>query len=111
MARTRTGILYIGIGGHVAAIDPATGTELWRTKLKANPYVSLQQVGAKLYAGAGGELFCLDAATGSILWRNRLKGLGMGLIAFTNGNNAAASALQAQEAGAAAATAAGGSAW
>ncbi len=107
MSQKRTGILYIGIGGHAAAVDPTTGTELWRTKLKSSPFVTLQQEGARVFAGAGGELFCLDAATGSVLWRNRLKGLGTGLIAFASGSDAVApAALQAQEAAVAAAAAA-----
>jgi outer membrane protein assembly factor BamB len=107
MSRKRNGILTIGIGGHIMAIDPSTGSELWRTKLKSNPFVTLRQEGARVFAGAGGELFCLDAATGSILWHNRLKGLGTGLIAFASETDAAsAAALQAQEAAAVAATAA-----
>lgn len=104
MAKTQTGILYIGIGGHIAAIDPVTGTELWRTKLKSNSFVSLQQAGPRVFAGTAGELFCLDAATGKILWHNRLKGLGSGLIAFASDTNAAPIAvLQAQQAAAVAA--------
>jgi outer membrane protein assembly factor BamB len=106
MARAKTDVLYIGIGGHAAAIDAATGSELWRTKLKTAPFVTVQQAGGRLCAGAGGELFCLDVATGQVLWRNRLKGLGTGLIAFTCGSEAAsAAALQAQEAAVAASAA------
>ena len=77
-----SGSLFIGIGGHVVAIDRARGTEIWRTKLKASSYVTICQSGAKLYAGANGTLFCLDPATGNILWKNGLKGLGLGIIAF-----------------------------
>ncbi len=77
-----TGALYIGVGGHVVAVDLATGTEMWRTKLKRTSYVTLQVTEHAIYAGANGELFCLDPATGSIRWKNGLSGLGYGLITF-----------------------------
>lgn len=75
--------LCIGSNGHVAAIDPATGKELWRTKLqqgmlKATNYADVSVIvreGA-VYAGSQGHLFALDAATGQILWHNELPGLG-----------------------------------
>ena len=107
MAESHVGVLYIGIGGHAVAIDPATGTELWRTKLKVTSFVTVQAAGSIVFAGAGGELFGLDAASGGILWRNKLKGLGTGLIAFTSGSGAVSAAgAQAQEAAMAGATAA-----
>jgi outer membrane protein assembly factor BamB len=107
MAKKGSGILYIGIGSHAVALDAATGTELWRTKLKTTTLVTVQHEGSRLFAGAAGELFCLDAATGEILWRNRLKGLGTGLVTFAYGpESAAAAAQQMQEAAAAAAAAA-----
>ena len=34
MPKSITDLLVIGVGGHAVAIDPETGTELWRTKLK-----------------------------------------------------------------------------
>ena len=34
MARRRGGVLFVGIKGHVVALDRATGGELWRTKLE-----------------------------------------------------------------------------
>ena len=103
MAKALANVLYIGIGGHAVAIDPSTGTELWRTKLKSSSFVTVYQSGSRLFAGAGGQLFCLDAASGSILWSNKLKGLGMGLVAFTSSSGvASAAALQAEQAAAAA---------
>lgn len=75
--------IIIGVGGHVVALDAATGAERWRTKLKATAqHVTLWDTGDRVFAGAHGELYCLSTATGEILWHNRLKGLGMGLIAF-----------------------------
>lgn len=75
--------LFIAIGGHAVALDPSTGTEIWRTKLKVSSFVTVWFSGTRLFAGAGGELFCLDPGSGAILWRNKLKGLGMGVVAFT----------------------------
>jgi len=77
-------VLYIGINGHVAAIDPATGREIWRTALGGGGLFShpghqdvcvLEHEG-RVFAGCHGHLFCLDAATGQSLWRNDLSGLG-----------------------------------
>jgi outer membrane protein assembly factor BamB len=78
--------LFIGVGGHAVALDPSSGTEVWRTKLKSSAFVTVWLAGNRLFAGAGGELFCLDPSSGTVLWRNRLKGLGMGVVAFTTSN-------------------------
>jgi outer membrane protein assembly factor BamB len=74
------GVLYIGIRGTVLALDPATGTELWRTSVKGAEFVNVALVEGGLYASARGELYALDPSTGHILWVNKLKGLGMGLV-------------------------------
>lgn len=75
--------LYIGCNGSVAAIDPSTGRELWRTPLDrglfsatANQDVCLLEHDGRIYAGCRGHLFALDAQSGKILWHNELKGLG-----------------------------------
>ena len=94
MAKTTN--LIIGLGGHVVAIDPSSGEELWRTNLKGSGFVTVSLAPGRIYAGANGELFCLDASTGEILWRNRLKGLGLGIIAFS-GSDAVAEAAAAQQ--------------
>ena len=96
--------LIVGIGGHVVAVDPATGEELWRTKLKGGSFVTLRQGPDRVYAGAGGELFGLDRATGEILWNNRLKGLGVGVLAFEGDDATVASAAAAAAASRAATT-------
>ena len=89
--------LFIGIGGHVAAIDPTTGAELWRTKLAVGGgFVSVTTHGPYLVAAHSGELYCLDREDGRILWHNTLKGLGVGFITFAG--NDASSAASAQEA-------------
>lgn len=97
MAKAKSEPLFIGVGGHVVAIDAATGAELWRTKLKSNSIVTILAVGARVFAGAGGELFCLDPRNGGIFWHNKLKGLGLGLVAFGSNLEAAAACLAEQQ--------------
>jgi outer membrane protein assembly factor BamB len=105
MARQRKTPLVIGVGGHAVALDPDTGTELWRTTLKSASFVTILVSGSRVFAGAGGELFCLDLASGSLLWRNKLKGLGLGVVAFDgSGGLVAQAALEAERAAAAVAT-------
>jgi outer membrane protein assembly factor BamB len=87
---TNDQLLVIGIGGHAVAIDQASGSELWRTKLKGGDFVTVSISGGRVLAGAGGNLFCLDATTGSILWQNPLKRLGLGVITFSTSSDAAA---------------------
>ncbi|HVO48174.1 MAG TPA: PQQ-binding-like beta-propeller repeat protein [Steroidobacteraceae bacterium] len=97
--------LFLGVGGHVVALDPATGQELWRTKLKASSVTTIWSAGQRIYAGSQGEVFCLDAAVGHILWHNKLKGLGQGVVAFPGSEAEAAAAAAAAQAAVAAATA------
>jgi len=102
--RTRENCVYIGVGGHVAAINPGTGEEIWRRKLRASSFVTIQVMGDAVLAGAAGELFCLDAVTGTIRWHNRLKGLGMGLVAFGGLSEVGVAAAMAAAAASVAAT-------
>jgi outer membrane protein assembly factor BamB len=99
----RQNLAIIGVGGHVVAVDVSSGTESWRTKLKGSDTVTIRLFGNRILAGAGGELFCLDENSGQIVWRNKLKGLGLGLVAFGNGDDAAAGARLLAERRAAAA--------
>jgi outer membrane protein assembly factor BamB len=87
-----TSALIIGVGGHAVAIDPSTGGEIWRTKLKGSGFVTVARAAGRVFAGARGELFCLDESTGGVLWRNRLAGLGYGLVAFSGASDVAAEA-------------------
>jgi outer membrane protein assembly factor BamB len=75
--------LYIGCNGHVSAIDPSSGNEVWRTPLSTGVFssashqdVCILEHEGKVYAGCYGHLFSLDANTGDILWKNDLTGLG-----------------------------------
>jgi outer membrane protein assembly factor BamB len=74
--------IYVGIQGHAVALDRATGTEIWRVKLKSGALVNLVRDDSYLYAAVQGQLFCLDPGTGTIIWRNPLKGLGLGLASI-----------------------------
>ncbi|HKR14449.1 MAG TPA: PQQ-binding-like beta-propeller repeat protein [Pyrinomonadaceae bacterium] len=76
--------LYIGTNGSVAAIDPQTGNEVWRTELSSSGFFSsmggsdvcvLEHEG-QVFAGSNGYVFALDGATGDILWENGLEGMG-----------------------------------
>lgn len=75
--------LYAACNGHVIAIHPATGKEIWRTSLRSGwssatacEDVCLLADGGQVFAGCMGHLFALDAATGVILWHNELPALG-----------------------------------
>src|SRR5438132_1203737 len=84
--------IYIGIKGHVVAVDRTTGSELWRTHLAGSTYVTVYTDGGGLFAGTRGRLYCLDRTTGSILWTNELSGLGYNMITFSGSTIAAAAA-------------------
>jgi outer membrane protein assembly factor BamB len=86
MAGLNRDFVYVGIRGHILALDTATGTERWRTKLKGADFVQVTSDGTRLYAVARGELFCLDGGTGAILWQNRLAGMGLGLATVMPGS-------------------------
>lgn len=109
MAGLRKDCVYLGIRGHVVAIDSGTGRELWRTKLKGADLVTVGQDGTRIYGATKGELYALDPHSGTVVWHNKLKGLGLGLLSIlteqgSSGIEAAAKALQEQRAQAAAAT-------
>lgn len=79
-------LLYIGSNGHVAAIDPETGTEAWRTSLRAaGADVTVMEHEGRVFAGCHGHLFCLDAETGKVLWKNGLKGMGFNDVTLAIG--------------------------
>jgi len=90
--RKSTNQMFIGVGGHVVAIDPSTGSEIWRTKLKSSAFVTLTLSPHRILAGAGGELFCLDPSSGAVLWHNKLKGLGYGVVTFPGDSDLVAEA-------------------
>ncbi len=72
--------LYVGTNGIVAALDPHTGEELWRTKLPkcggVGEVVSMVLKDGYLFAGANGRVWCLSKTDGSVLWQNGLPKMG-----------------------------------
>lgn len=92
-------LIYVGIQGSALALDNATGTEIWRTKLKSSSFVSVALIDGRLFASSQGELFCLDPATGTVLWHNKLKGLGHGFVTLAgDGGTTTLAAMQAAQA-------------
>jgi outer membrane protein assembly factor BamB len=81
--------LVIGSNGHVCAIQPGSGVEIWRTRLQQglmnathSADVSVIVKDGIVYAGSQGHLFALSQNTGEILWHNELKGLRFNDIAL-----------------------------
>lgn len=108
-------IIYVGVKGHVAAIDKNDGRTLWQTKLKGaamngHRFVTLLVQERRVYAHTYGELFCLDAETGRVLWQNPLDGLSYDVasIATEGASSSMLPATEYQRQKQAAAAAAGG---
>jgi outer membrane protein assembly factor BamB len=87
-----TDLIFLGVKGSVVALDRATGTEVWRTKLKGDDFVNVVLLDAELYATARGEIFSIDQSTGQIRWSNPLKGLGWGMVTVAVPGNTAGQA-------------------
>ena len=71
--------LYVGTNRFVAAIEPRTGEELWRTKLSGGGLGSPVTILIKdkhLYVGHYGRVHCLDRRDGSVRWSNGLSKMG-----------------------------------
>jgi len=102
----KTGIVYVGIGSHVVALDAGSGAEIWKRKLKGSNLVTLSVDGDAVLAGVNGEVFCLDAKTGDVRWHNKLKGYGIGIVTFGTSNDVSAAAAIAAQAAMAATIAA-----
>jgi outer membrane protein assembly factor BamB len=82
MPKRKRDVVFVGASGKVMAVDADTGTEIWRTKLKASGTVVLHRDAERLYATVAGELFCVDPSSGTIRWHNKLKGLGLGIVSL-----------------------------
>jgi outer membrane protein assembly factor BamB len=77
-------LLYAATSGHVIAVDPISGQELWRQKLpKARSVMTMLLKGDFLYVGSGGYVYCLDRYLGEIRWRSDLKRLGFDCVMLT----------------------------
>ena len=86
-------LVYVGINGHVVALDRANGTAVWKTHLKGSDFVNVTLDGDNLYALTHGEIFCLDPMTGDGRWQNPLKGFGTGLATVATVNSSALSQI------------------
>lgn len=85
MARRRSSsLVYLGIKGHVIALNRLTGDEVWKTELKGSSFVQVFRDEEYLYAAARGEIFCLAPDSGQVLWHNPLKGLGWDLASLAS---------------------------
>ncbi len=62
----------------MAALDPRTGAEIWRTKLPhaGSAIVTLLIAPVHIHAGHAGYVYSLDKRTGTILWENDLPSMG-----------------------------------
>jgi len=91
--------IFLGIGGHVLALDPQTGKEYWRTSVggtwSASGITGVTCLGGRLYATCQGELFCLDPGTGALQWKQPLSGLGTGFIALAGSEEQGPAASEA----------------
>lgn len=72
--------IIVGVRGVVLALDPATGTELWRRTLRSGHFANVATHGKLVIATTRGEVFALDRTTGHVLWNNPLRGLGWGFV-------------------------------
>ena len=73
-------LLNDGPLGRVAALDIATGNELWRSNVRSNGYLAAGD--GLVYclvseSGSGMELVALDASNGSVTWRCPPSGKGL----------------------------------
>ncbi|MEL7342326.1 MAG: PQQ-binding-like beta-propeller repeat protein [Bacteroidota bacterium] len=68
--------LYVATAGHVVAIDPQNGNEIWRTKIGTRSTVHFIIQDKQIIATVMGTIVALDAMTGTILWENKLPKLG-----------------------------------
>lgn len=94
LPRDRT---YVGLAGHVIALEESTGREVWRTKLIGRDLVTTAISGGRLLAGTRGRVYALDPLTGAILWENAMKGLGYGFVGFPGTGPAAAAAARLEQ--------------
>ncbi|MFH1418123.1 MAG: PQQ-binding-like beta-propeller repeat protein [Planctomycetota bacterium] len=116
MARTRE-MLFAATHRWVAAIDPKTGEELWRTKLPQGgfsvPIILIKDT--YLYVGHAGHVYCLDKRYGEVIWDNGLPKMGFQTVVLamegaTTSDVAAAAAGTTSDRRRRAAAAAGGGA-
>ena len=81
------GVIFLHGGGHITAIDAASGDTIWKVEDNTPPRGSTQPRGLALYGNAvyastvDNHTMALDAKTGKVLWKTRLEGHGMSTAA------------------------------
>ena len=91
---------FVGVRGHVLALDKSTGEVIWKTSLGSgySEFVTLATDEEYVFAHGVGKVFCLRADDGQILWKNDLPGLGYGIasLCVTASNTDVQTATMAQ---------------
>jgi outer membrane protein assembly factor BamB len=103
-------LIFIGVHGTVLGLDKATGTEIWRTKLRGSDFVNVAVQDGDVFASSKGEIYCLRPDDGGIRWHNKLEGLGWGLVTIAGDTQNAAMAQKIRRDQAAAAAGSAGAA-
>lgn len=103
-------LVFVNVGGHVAALDRLSGEMVWRWKApKGHSYGSMLVQGDALLVGVYGYVYCLDALSGELRWSNPLRGFGFGVTSLATSRSASdhanSTAAQSLQAAAAIATA------
>lgn len=84
MPPRRPTLVYIGIKGHVIALNRLTGEIVWKTALKGQYYTQVTRDQEFLFATAKGEMWCLNPQNGQVIWHNNLKGMGWDLASIAS---------------------------
>ena len=95
-------VLYIGTNRYIAALDPRTGEEVWRTKLPHSgpTIVTILIKDRNLFVGHAGRVYCLDKRSGEVQWENGLSRMGYHpvLLAMEGAQGSTSSGMSAAEA-------------
>lgn len=79
----------IALGDHLACLDEATGTLLWRNEVPHTLiWGTLLVHGDLIVAADAGEVGVYDAGDGKQLWHERFKGEGVSVVAVAFGGKA-----------------------
>lgn len=90
-------IVFVGFNSRVAALELATGQEVWRWKAgRGSGYVSLILEDQRLIAAVNGHIYCLDPRTGQELWHNPMTGFGYGVTSLATAQGGTSTAMLAK---------------
>jgi outer membrane protein assembly factor BamB len=106
-------LVFVGLNGHVVAMDRRSGEIVWSKVHLEGGYLSLLLDGDLLAVSSHGYVYCLDPLTGDLLWENPLEGKGTGVacIVSVRGQNPSTVSTQASAQAAAAVAAEGAAGW